>query len=448
MSLATALQLALEQSHAVRASQLDRGLQRQELAIAETEFEPKYSLGGQIERSAESRSSVSTVAAGSTWRLASGAQVELTRSQVLRGASGGQQALQTVLRVVQPLLKGNASVASLALENARLTDAVNRLQYRQFLSETVAAVVLAYHDAKQVDAQVELAVLSLQQSRQVLEVNEALYRAGRLAQRDLLQAEFDIAQNELALAQERNAADAVKRKLLELLGPVAAMAPTAQLELGEGLPDRDVPDEPEHALLAQAQDSREDLEVAELAVNLARTAITQARNEKLPQVDLVAGVQPVLKPELTDAGVQRSGYGVSIGLRFTATLDRAPLQLQLSRARVGLQKAEWFLQDLRSAVANQVGSALRDLRFAKLQRELAGQALALAEQRLGVELQKLKAGRSTTFELSAAQDALKRAQAVSADAQLAVPRARVQLQRVTGQILAQWVPELLPGSLP
>lgn len=445
LSLAQAVSLALRDNRGVRSSELDQDLQRLERMLAEAEFQPRLALSGQTDRSwprpAGGGPWSTQVDAQAGWKLPTGSQLVLAAGRT--GAAS--PAFSASLQLVQPLLKGHAGVAGLPLRGARLSEAVGRLLHRHLVGDTVSAVVQAYLDAVQAEAQAELSVQGLQRSQATLGVHQALFEAGRLARRDLMQAELDIAQNELSLAQARHAAEQAKRGLLQLLGPTGAQLAPQSLKLVDPLAAMPAPAlVDEDTALRQAVVQREELRVAELALELARIGLLQAVNDGLPQLDAVASVAPpsVGGPSNGQPGdPQRAGTAYALGLRFNVTLDDTLRRAQSGRAQAALTKAQWALDDLRLEVRNQVADAVRELQFAEKQRALAARSLDLTQKNLDSELERLKAGRTSAYQVSAVQDDLKQAQAAMSRATLAMPRAWLRLHKATGQVLSTWAPE-------
>lgn len=464
MTLHRAINLALQYHPAIRSGRLDRQLQQESLRVAETEFHPKGYLGGEWGRQREAeKTSRTSVELASNWKFRTGAYADMSVSRARQSSVGGREGtLESTLRIVQPLLKGNGSVAMLALRDARMQESIGRLEYVQQLNQVVVDTVTAYLTAVQARSQVDLANLSLERSLEIKEMNQAMHRAGRIAALDLLQPDLDVAQNELALAQARNAAEQSKRALLQLFGLAGSRLPVQALVLADDLPGPvvDVSDDVINA--KQALVEREDLVVAETLVTMSKNALRQAENNSLPQLDLVVEYQPRTRSsqritsssnsdDLSDssdlsnfsntndlsnpAGVSRRG----VMLQLQIPLDRNTLNLERSSARASLQKATWALEDLRTNAEVELDAAFQELQSIQQQLILAQKSLELARKRLDSEVEKMKAGRSTTFELSSAQGALKEAQSNVVAMQLAVPRAKLQLDKVTGKLLARWV---------
>lgn len=441
LTLEAALRSALEAGSAARAGQLDRQQQQALWTFAQAEFSPSFSLSSdarrQWSRGVAGPSDEASVTAGTLWKLASGAQINLQLIQNLaRTAGTTTRPVTRVLELVQPLLKGAWSAARLGLEQARLTEQIGAYQYGQALDDVFVLVSLAYFDATLARQQVVLTQRALERVQQAKTVNQALHEAGRLAQVELLQSETDLAQAGLDLAQARNAALTAASALLQLLGTDLAGRDPADLVLPEApLPVAGpVPAEPE--ALAQAQAQRSDLRLAEAAVAAARVGVAQAENEGRSTLDLALRTQSQSSADSggSPPGSTSGSSDRSIGLTWVLPLDRSLLRLQRSQAQVDLRRAELALEDARRQLRRDVADALRELDFAQRQWTLAGSTVDLNRRKLDAETERFRAGKTSGFQLSAAQDALRAAESTQAQAALAVQRAQIQQARALGQL--------------
>jgi outer membrane protein TolC len=441
LTLSAALRSALQSGSAARSETLDR-LQRQALwEAAQAEFALKPSLSSRARRlwsgGTPGRSDEAGIAAGATWKLPTGTQFEASLLQDLnRSPDGSARALTRVLEVVQPLLKGAGTAAGLALEQARLAERIGQYQRSQALDETYVAVSLAYFDAVLAHQQVGLAQRALERVAQAQAVNRSLHQAGRLAQVELLQSDADLAQAELELEQARNAAQSTASALLLRLGTDLAGLRPGDLRLPDGLPTGPLPLLAEPQALAQAQAGRADLMLAETAMAAARLAVAQALDEGRATLNLALRVQSSTGAALASAPVT-PGTDRSIGVTWELPLDRSLLRLQRTQARLDLRRAELALEDAQRQMRSEVADALRDLGFAQRQLALAAGTVELNRRKLDAETERFRAGKTSGFQLSAAQDALRAAESGQAQAALAVQRAMMQQDRALGALAAR-----------
>ena len=447
LTLDAALRSALEAGSAARAGQLERQQQQALWVFAQAEFSPSFSLSSearrQWSRGVPGAVDEANVTAGTLWKLRSGAQIDLRLIQDLaRTAGTTMRPVTRVLELVQPLLKGAWSAARLGLEQARLTEQIGTYQYSQALDDVFTLVSLAYFDAALARQQVALAQRALERVEQAKAVNEALHQAGRLAQVELLQSETDLAQAGLDLEQARNAALTAASALLQLLGPDLAGRAPGDLVLPETPPPVAAgPLLAEQEALAQARARRSDLLMAEAAVAAAGVGLAQAENEGRSTLDLALRVQSQSSAADTGGGLlpgsATGGSDRSIGLTWVLPLDRSVLRLQRSQAQLDLRRAELALEDAQRQLRRDVADALRELDFAQRQWALAGRTVDLNRRKLDAETERFRAGKTSGFQLSSAQDALRAAETAQAQAALAMQRAQIQQARALGLLAGQ-----------
>lgn len=444
LNLSQAQRLALTQHSTALGAALDvpvQGLQRQ---VGENDLRPKFTFSGQAARqlpgSLSGAGSTGSVLVGSTLKLASSTQLELGLTQTHNAVDGGMssQPLTQVVQLVQPLLKnGGFAQANAVRDLARFNDAIASYQREQVLDGLYTSVTLAYLDALQARQQVAVAERARASVMSSREVNVALHEAGRIAKLDLLQFEADLSQADLNLAQARNAAAAAVSRLLQWLGPATA----------ENFPDDVALDESNLSLAAAVHpdslqavlQQRKDWQIAQAGLDVARLGTVLAKNETLPQLDLVLGVQNTTG---VAAGL-KEGNDYSAGVRFSVPLDFTLMRLQNAQATVNEQKLVLAAVDLRRQIADEVTNSARDIAFAKRQFVLSEATVEFNQQKLTAEREKFRAGRSSAFQLSSAQDALNSAEVARVQAQFGVYRAGLEHARSSGalqQLRAQVLP--------
>jgi outer membrane protein TolC len=448
LTLSAALRSALESGSAARNQALDSLQQQAQWEAAQSEFSPKLSLSSnarrQWSRGLPGASDEANVIAGMGWKLPRGTRIDASLSRELSQASGTTtRPVTRVLELTQPLLKGAGSAAGFDLEQARLAEQIGQYQRNQALDDVFVVVSLAYFDAVLARQQVDLALQALERVAQAKAVNQALHQAGRLAQVELLQSDADLAQAELELEQARNGVLTADSALLQWLGPEWAQRPPGDLILADTvtgtLPDAQAAP-PAPALTAsladqhaQALAQRSDLQLALTAVQAAQVSVAQAANEGRATLDLALRVQSATASALNVSG----GREHSISVAWSVPLDRSLLRLQHTQAQVGLRRAELALEDAQRQVRREVADASRELGFAQRQMGLSATTVALNRRKLDAETERLRAGKTSSFQLSAAQDALRAAEATQAQAALAVQRAQIQQARALGTLAAQ-----------
>ena len=107
-------------------------------------------------------------------------------------------------------------------------------------------------------------------------------------------------------------------------------------------------------------------------------------------------------------------------------------------ARAGVTQAERGLVELRQSTDIQVRQAVHNVEVGRRRIELAQQALALSEEKLEIERNKLQQGLSSIFQLSRFEDDLVQAQNAEVDALFDYENALTVLDRTLGTTLETW----------
>lgn len=105
---------------------------------------------------------------------------------------------------------GGTEVATANLRNARRREAMAVLAFKATLIGIVDAVIGAYRRFALAKRQVDIDARSLERAREQLAVNRLLIQTGRMAERDAIQTEADIANRELRLTETQNSLDAAR----------------------------------------------------------------------------------------------------------------------------------------------------------------------------------------------------------------------------------------------
>ena len=446
LTLEGAISFALKNNRRLVNARLDREVQRFSLRVSENRFRPHVTVGPYAERTGidpgagVTRAGVSTSvtlpvrtggAFGVRWSVG-GAGDGVPSSERYSGE------LRFTFR--QPLLRGaGIGVNSAPVEIARRTEESNVLALKQAMIDIVSSVIGRYLAQMQAARRVEIHAESLRRARDLLAVNEELVRTGRMARRDIVQTEADIAKRELELIATRNALDAARLAMADIL------------DIDEGTRFRpadtlaDLLDRPESKRpdaaggVGAALRNRPDYLRALLGVRNAESRVMVAGNERL--WDLSASVTASFGHAGDDvfaaAGrFRNTDYGVRLELKVPlgpAAVD--PGEKKHLEAAIGLRKAHNDLMDLRQRVDIEVSGAVREVERSERQIELARSVRELAEEKTEIEREKLRVGLSSNFRLAEFEDDLVAAENGELDAAISHLGALASLDRVLGTTL-------------
>ncbi len=369
------------------------------------------------------------------------------------------------LNFEQPLLRNflgsvQDTAVSVARNDARSADA----DFEVELSEFVAEVTAAYWNATLAEADLEVRHRSLALARELARKAAAMVQVGSqapiaakeaLAEASIREEEFLSAENALALAQRR------LQFLVQPQSPsgrrTAVVVPIDKHVVQETRLDRRIS-------LARALQNRAELRRARLDLESSLRQERNARNQKLPALDLVGSytllglggeAQPLGDPTDPDnpptlsifggsygdaLDVMNSGdfYTYIIGLRLEVPFSNAAAEAKLGRREAERRRAIHQLQQAATSIAldveewvGNVESAFKRVAAAKLARELA--ETNLSEQRRRFEL-----GAVTTTDVLDFQDRLTRAAAAEVRAVTDHAKALSQLLRAEGLLLTEY----------
>jgi len=356
-----------------------------------------------------------------------------------------------VAAVSQPLLK-NFRIDSpraqirISKKNKEITD----LQFRQTVVNTVATVKALYYDLIYAIDNLGAARKSLDLAKKLLNENEIRVKVGTMAPLDIVQAKSEVASREegviVAEAQLYNAEDALKQALFAETQETWALRP-----IPTDRPTADPVPVDIQAAIQRAFESRTDLVAARKALERSDINVDLAKNQRLPQLDLVAsyggsgvgGTQlrdfngdPLPQPipgGYGDATSQVFGFdfptwrvGFNISYPFpNRTAKAAAAQAQISREQA---QASYRQLQLNTAVEVRVAGRAVDTNFKRV--ASTGAARVLAAERLDAEQKKFEAGMSTNFLVTQAQRDLTVAEVSELQAILDYRRSITNFERV------------------
>jgi len=386
-----------------------------------------------------------------------------------------QLSSNAVFTVTQPLFRNrsfdqNRRVIEIAKRNLDISNT----QFRQRSIDTVDAVQRAYWDLTFALRNLQVQRDAARDARAQLEHNRRLVEEGQLAPIDVVATETQVANFEQAVYEALNTVNQAENVLKNLISPnrndaiwSQAITPVDSVELP-------VPPTTLTEAIDTAMQNRPELEL-----NQEQKAINQVdqrfyRNQKLPQVDLVAsytsaGIGGSLNPNFTNPlasacntptpppqcnpGAVLSAVGSS-GTAFTDILSnkyptfRAGVQFnipilgdktaraQYGRSLVEGERLETQREQIEQNVQVDVRNAMQAMRTAEARLRAAAIARENAEREYASEQRKLDEGQSDIYRVLDRQTALSAARSNELRARTDLNKAIADLQRATGNSLA------------
>jgi outer membrane protein len=303
---------------------------------------------------------------------------------------------------------------------------------RQSTRDTVRRVLFqtarAYYEVLRRKELLQVADTAVRRAETLLEVAKAQAEVGAAPQKDVLQAEADLANARVQQIQARNALRLAETDLKRLIGWEAQKPLPA-------LTAPDAPSSPDPALSVEqlwqrARLQRPDLRDAELRLQISRLGLDAARLNSLLRLQISARGFREYEP---NSRTQGSLSIVASYPLFDGGLTRASLR----EAEASLQSAQFRLQQAERDAYAEVESALLSIREAFERLEASKIAVAAAQRNFDAAQESLREGVGTIVEVLTAQLALITAETNLVQATYDAAVAELQLRLATGERLPE-----------
>jgi outer membrane protein len=367
--------------------------------------------------------------------------------------------------LTQHLLQGfgwgvNSRQIHIAKNNREVSDLTFKLQ----VITTVTAVMELYWDLVSFNEQVKVAQDALAASQKLLDDNKKQVEVGTLAPIEIVRAEAQIASGEqtLLVAQTRVLQqETIIKTALSRTGVASPSIADAHIVATDHIEMPGVePVTPVQDTMALAISSRPELSQSRIQLQNQELTIKGSRNSLMPTLDVVANlsnnalagqVNALPAPAGTSHSNQQyfiGGYGTvltqlfarnfpnySVGLSLNVPLRNRAAQAQAVTDQLTLRQQQLGLQRLENQIRVDVQNALIGVMQSHAQYQSADKAVRLQAETLDAEQKKLELGASTIYNVILDQRDLVTAESNRVAAAAAYAKARVELDRATGQIL-------------
>jgi outer membrane protein TolC len=419
LSLADALNLALQQNSAVRKSsaslEATYGIVVQTRAIAL----PKLGVSSSYSANEESSTDRFRPKGGNA-----------TNSFIANAFEFANQRWSADVRVTQSIYEGGR--INSALRAARLTREQALLSHQTVIADTLRDVRVAYYGVLLAQQQITVQESSLKLLQQELDETGKRMAAGTVPRFNVLRAEVEVANARPKLIRARNAFRTAKDRLANLLGE---KIPPGTDELPLELTDKleAAPWNVElSASIALALEHRSELEALRKGEALSTESVETAKAGYKPSVQIFAGYGTKSSQFTRDLTEELHGWEAGAQLNwniFDGFLTKGRIQEAEGlhkRAQEELAEAERAVElDVRTAYSSFI-EAQEVLRSQEKVQESAEEALRLANARAA-------AGTATQLDVLNAQTALTEARSIEAQALHDYSVARARLERAIGQ---------------
>ncbi len=383
--------------------------------------------------------------------------------------------------VTQPLLKGRRfdsqrRTIEIAKRNLSLTDT----QFRQRSIETIATVQRAYWDLTYALRNLQVQRDGVKDAKDQLEHNKRLVDEGQLAPIDVVAAETQVANLELAVYDALETVNRAENTLKNLIAQDKNDALWAESIVPTDSVDLDAPRTTLPEALTLALANRPEIEINDAQRDINELDQRFYRDQTKPQIDLVASYtsagiggsqnpnfsSPFAAPcqtndtaciirqqqqaEATRALLQSIGGAgttftdilankyptIRVGVQFNLPLfGNKTAKANLGRSLVEGERIETQREQVEQNIQLEVRNALQTLRTAEARLRTAAISRDNSQKQYESEQRKLDSGQSDIYKVLERQTALVNARSVELRAQTELNKAIADLQRATGNSL-------------
>ena len=372
------------------------------------------------------------------------------------------------LRVRQRLLQGfGRAVNGRNIRISKNNREVSDLAFEAQVAETVSRVQNLYWDLVSFGAELRGREEDLRLAQRLYEDNKRRVEIGTLAPIEIVRAEAEVAARrqdvELALTRLQLQGTLLKNAISTngLASPsllLVEIVPTDRIEVPEIENIQPIQD-----LMTLALQARPEMAQSRIQIKNRDLTIKGIRHAMLPQVDLVADLTnnglagslndqyqgfPGLNNPVSTFFLGGLGTGLghifrrnfpdySIGVQVTVPLKNRRAQADMTATLLERRQAEIRLRQQENSIRAEVSNAIIGVRQARAQHDAAQKARVLQEQTLHAEQRKFDLGVSTIFLVVQAQRDLALSRSTEITMRNNYVKARVELDRATGQTLAE-----------
>ncbi len=430
LTLKEAILLALRFSPEIKNAELQRVVDKFSLAVARNQFAPQLGLTAQAlfqNGSSPNYSAFPTL----NYLAPYGTQINTGLTQQLNPGTNTISNEATVT-ITQPLLRGFGRDVTLApLNNAKDSEKVNRLTFKNNVITTVINVIQAYYQLVQAYNNLDINQLSLRDEQTTLNQTLAKIKVGKAAQTEQIQQQLNIANSQLSMSQNQSAILQSYQNLLILLG----LDPNAHINVEKKITSTEtsLPNLSESIAIALANNIA--YQSAQLNYKMIERQLLLAKDQQKWQLDAVGMLmQPISSPGQGNT----SNGSKSLTLNLGIPIHDLSRQQQYVNAKVGLQQAKINLDLQKYQLIANVTNAYNTVQYSKKQLQLSAQAVQLAQQSLAVAKIKFNYGKTTSFELTSLQTTMANARISYIGQQIQYITAVENFFQILGTTLEKW----------
>jgi len=340
------------------------------------------------------------------------------------------------LNVTQALLKGRGVDVNLArLRQAGIDSRASGYELRGFAEALATLVEKTYWEYALAEHRIRIFEASLEVVDQQLRETEEMINVGTLAETELTAVEAEKALRRQNLINARSELANKRLQLIRLVNPAGPNLWDREVRLLDSPSVPNVTLEAVEPHVKLALRFRPDLNQARLGVSRGDLEIVRTRNGLLPKMDLFitlgkSGYADSFSGSISD--ITDDSYDALVGLTFQYPFKNRGAEARHQRAVLSKNQALKALENLSQLIELDVRSAYIEVNRAQKQISATSLTRELQEEKLRIEAEKFRVGRSTNFLLAQVHRDLVSSQISEVEAVVSYLKALVELHRLEG----------------
>lgn len=309
--------------------------------------------------------------------------------------------------VSQALLRGFGRDVNLALlRQARLETDISRYELQGFSEALVAQVETLYWDYALFLREIEIVQESLKLAEQQLADTEAMIAVGAMAEAELPAVQAEAALQRQGLINVKKALAANRLRLLRLLNPPREHLWDLEITLVHPPAIPEVTLAAVESYVASGLHRRPEIHQARLAMARGDLEVVRTKNGLLPRLDLFvnlgkSGYADSFGGTASDLG--GDGYDALAGFNFEFPLVNRGARARHQRALSEREQAEKALENLTQLIEWDVREAYLEVNRTREQIAAGAATRQWQEEKVRIEVEKFRVGRSTNLLVAQAQ---------------------------------------------
>ena len=341
--------------------------------------------------------------------------------------------------ITQALLRGKGTDFNLArIRKADLGTQISRYEVRGFSESLIASVEKTYWDYALARHRIDIYRESLHIAEKQKEEIEEMIRFGKISESELVVAMAEIAMRREGLITAQSTLEKTKLQLIRLLSPPVMNPWNQKIVLTDRpvLPDVQMDTVASHVALALSR--RADIGEAQLKIDGGDIELVRTKNGLLPRMDLFitlgkTGYAGSFGNSIRD--IDENSYDLYGGISFEYPLANRAARALHRNAVLTKRQLEEALENLKELAEVDVRSAYIEVENARKQIEATEATHALQQEKLRIETEKFRFGKSTTLQVAQSQRDLLESRIAKTRAIVTYLKSFVDLYRLEGSLL-------------